>query len=390
MTNYKLKILRNGEPVANYDVAINILDTFEGHYIGQPIAILYLDEDQNRRVILAMGKRDCETEQIEGRNYGPEFYDIINDDLNEQTFKYISVYPLDTPIKSSVGGIDEGITLYDLLHETNGDISRIFDLMFFGEATIHPVVRDPSIVTFNYHGEEEITVNEAPREEDFTYELDRGFVSYGKDSNEQIVENVPYAGTAQSHIIILDMNENELYEEPTVGDYIYRLITEFDPGDITPLNNDGSVYRAPYPGGVYYKDVIVHIVQGVYVGIIDIDTINSRYNYTLQENVDYALENDLLDSFPSSGKYILNGNNKWGLIMILSPQSASCKFNGDTERIQTFTKIIDECTIGGLNYNVYVNVKAKSDYDSKNELFDDLTYYSNNPSYFYEITETDE
>lgn len=390
MTNYKLKILRNGEPVANYDVAINILNTFEGHYIGQPIAILYFDEEQNRRVILAMGRRDCETEQIEGRNYGPEFYDIINDKLEEVTFKYISSYPLTTVIKSSVGGISEGITLFDLLHETNGDISRILDMMFFEDATIHPVVRDPEITSFTYRGQEEVTLDYVPRIEDFTYELDYGFVSYGKNELEEIVTDVEYAGASEEEILILDINENELLEPPTLGDYIYRLRVTFDEGTITPLNSDGTVFKTPYPGGVYYKDVLVHIVQSIYVGLVDVDAIENIYNDygspTSEQAIQYCLDNNLLHNFPSSTLYKLTGNDKWGMLLILTPQSCSCKYNGDTELAHKFGFNRSVIEINDIVYNAFYsnNVWFTS---TRVQVLDSLIYYSSDESYFYEITE---
>ena len=386
MVNYKLKILRNGEPVADYNTAINILNDFEGHYVGQPIAIVYLDEEQNRKLLLAIGKRDCENDQIAGRNHGPEFYEIIND-IEEFIFQYESEFPLNTRITSDIGGVKAGTTLVSLLNETdNGDISRILDLMFFGSSVIHPTIVDPSIVAFTYNGETEITVSTLPDVNDFYKETDRGSVSYGK-IGDIYVENVPFSGEVSTDIEILDINGNPLLEIPSAGDFIYRLYATFEDGEVTPMNSNNTVFCDPWEEQTMTKDIIVHVVQPLYTGIVDIDTVVylQGSEMSMQEMIEYLISNEILHSFLSSNNYILKGNNEWGLITILSPSGCSCKYQGDTEVAQHFESY-GTCIIDDITYNIYANVEGSN----ITEILDDLTYYSNDASYFYEISRKDE
>lgn len=130
MKSYKLKILRNDDPVTSRDAAIEILNNYEDHHVGQPISIVYL-KDNERNVLFAIGKRDSENEQIDGRNHGEEFYDIIGD-YNQIDFVYKSNYPADSEIRSDVGEIKQGTTIYEIINSTGGDISNLIDALFFG------------------------------------------------------------------------------------------------------------------------------------------------------------------------------------------------------------------------------------------------------------------
>ena len=78
MTEYQLQILRNAAVMANYDTAMAVLNSYQYHHVGQPLAVRYYDSDQNVAVLFAIGKKDCE-DVIPGEpNCGPDFYDIIN------------------------------------------------------------------------------------------------------------------------------------------------------------------------------------------------------------------------------------------------------------------------------------------------------------------------
>lgn len=84
MADYQLNISHNN----NYNEidlngAIDILNNYAKHRIGQPIAIAYTDDNGERKLLLAIGKRNY-VDSIDGRSYGPEFYEIINDDDNDQ------------------------------------------------------------------------------------------------------------------------------------------------------------------------------------------------------------------------------------------------------------------------------------------------------------------
>lgn len=387
MTNYKLKILRNGEPVVNYNAAISILDNFKGHYVGQPIAIVYFDDSQNRKLLLAVGKRDCENDQIDGRNYGSEFYEIIN---NPQNFlvHYTSLYPLTTTITNDIGGIEKDTTLASLLNETdNGDISRILDLMFFGSSVVHPTVVDPSIVTFNYNGQTEIYVSVLPDVHDFYIETSRGSVSYGKIGDEY-VENVPFSGTVSTSIEILDTDGNPVLNTSSTGDFIFRLYATFEDGEVTPMNSDNTVFRDPWIEQTMTRDVIVHVVQSIYAGVVDIDTGLTLFRSSMStaQKIEYLINNHIILSFPSANRYNIYGSNQWGFLFILSPYNCSCKFQGDAEIIQHFNVINNAYVIDDIPYKAFFNIYN----DDEVGFLDDMTYYSNDASYFYEISKKDE
>lgn len=78
MTEYQLQILRNAAVMANYDTAMAVLNSYQYHHVGQPLAVRYYDSNQKVAVLFAIGKKDCE-DVIPGEpNCGPDFYDIIN------------------------------------------------------------------------------------------------------------------------------------------------------------------------------------------------------------------------------------------------------------------------------------------------------------------------
>ncbi len=78
MTEYQLQILRNAAVMPNYDTAMAVLNSYQYHHVGQPLAVRYYDSDQKVTVLFAIGKKDCE-DVIPGEpNCGPDFYDIIN------------------------------------------------------------------------------------------------------------------------------------------------------------------------------------------------------------------------------------------------------------------------------------------------------------------------
>lgn len=78
MTEYQLQILRNAAVLPNYDTALAVLNSYQYHRIGQPVAVRYYDADQKIAVLFAIGKKDCEDIVPGEPNCGPEFYDIIN------------------------------------------------------------------------------------------------------------------------------------------------------------------------------------------------------------------------------------------------------------------------------------------------------------------------
>lgn len=81
MAQYKLNISHNDpDKHINYNEAIEMLDNYKFHKVGQPIAVVYYDDNDKRQLMLAVGKMNYN--DIEGKDHGSEFYEIINDGTN--------------------------------------------------------------------------------------------------------------------------------------------------------------------------------------------------------------------------------------------------------------------------------------------------------------------
>ena len=85
MTEYQLQILRNQEVLPNYDTAVAILNAYQYHRVGQPLAVRYYGAGNEIRVLFAIGKKDCEQVEPGQPSTGPLFYDIINRDASAVT-----------------------------------------------------------------------------------------------------------------------------------------------------------------------------------------------------------------------------------------------------------------------------------------------------------------
>lgn len=81
MAQYKLNISHNDpDKHINYNEAIEMLNDYKFHKVGQPIAVVYYDDNNKRQLMLAVGKMNYN--DIEGKDHGSEFYEIINDGTN--------------------------------------------------------------------------------------------------------------------------------------------------------------------------------------------------------------------------------------------------------------------------------------------------------------------
>lgn len=81
---YIFNVLRNEVPVESYDIAINILNSFEKHLIGQPLSILYTNDEGKTAAVFAIGIKNY-TDVATGEPLcGSDFYQIIN----EQNFDF--------------------------------------------------------------------------------------------------------------------------------------------------------------------------------------------------------------------------------------------------------------------------------------------------------------
>lgn len=79
MADYELSILRNTEPIESKELAISVLDSFDNHIIGQPISLLYYNNDNELKVLFAVGKKNAYDIQPGEVNYGRDFYDLIGE-----------------------------------------------------------------------------------------------------------------------------------------------------------------------------------------------------------------------------------------------------------------------------------------------------------------------
>jgi hypothetical protein len=78
MAQYNLNISHNNlNENITYSEAVELLNDYKYHRVGQPIAIIFYDDNNERQLMLAIGKRDY-TDPINGVNSGEDFYEIIN------------------------------------------------------------------------------------------------------------------------------------------------------------------------------------------------------------------------------------------------------------------------------------------------------------------------
>ena len=148
MTEYELNILRSNQVLDSLDKAINVLDNYKHHSLGQPIALLYRDSDiasgvGSVKLLLAIGKKEGGGDS--------SYYEVINTNASiTSNSKYISNYDPSSKIINSVGGVVQDTTLLDLYKQTNnGDISRLFDYIFFNPVENNSI----SIKEYDYYND---------------------------------------------------------------------------------------------------------------------------------------------------------------------------------------------------------------------------------------------
>lgn len=76
MEEYSLKLLRSSEILENRAAAIDLLNAYNRHAIGQPVMLYYKDTDNSVKALFAVGKKNYN--ETTGTDHGPDFYDIIN------------------------------------------------------------------------------------------------------------------------------------------------------------------------------------------------------------------------------------------------------------------------------------------------------------------------
>lgn len=102
MADYSLNILRNETPIESKEAAIVVLDQFEDHMIGQPISLLYYNDNQEVRILFAIGKKNASDVQAGGEKCGPDFYDIIGESSGQvfwEEFQNTEIVPTTDPLR---------------------------------------------------------------------------------------------------------------------------------------------------------------------------------------------------------------------------------------------------------------------------------------------------
>lgn len=78
MQEYKVKLLHSTDVLDSREIAMQLLNSYEHHLVGQPVVLYYKDANNGKtNVLFAVGKRNHDN-TLNGRHSGPEFYDIIN------------------------------------------------------------------------------------------------------------------------------------------------------------------------------------------------------------------------------------------------------------------------------------------------------------------------
>jgi hypothetical protein len=136
MAQYNLNISHNNlNENITYSEAINLLNEYEYHRVGQPIAIVYYDENNERQLMLAIGKRDY-TDPIGGKSKGEGFYELINkNELADGNSHFMVIKNGDVYIR--------GIDSTDSIH----------DYKILNRKCIIEQVEDTDIVTMGYLSE---------------------------------------------------------------------------------------------------------------------------------------------------------------------------------------------------------------------------------------------
>lgn len=87
MFEYQLQFLRTNDPFSSKEEAIQFLNSYKYHLIGQPICVYYTSDATSEVLsLLAVGRKNGE-----GVFNGKEYYDIINS-TNVQEVRPESLY----------------------------------------------------------------------------------------------------------------------------------------------------------------------------------------------------------------------------------------------------------------------------------------------------------
>lgn len=375
MTEYELNILRSDQVLDSLDIAINVLDSYKHHSLGQPIALLYKSSDSTDRrekikLVLAIGKKEGGGDS--------SYYEIINTDaVVESNQRYISDYDLTDKTYESVGGILKGTTLRDIYERTNnGNINKLFDCIFFRDRAVLPTVTNPNIEDFyieGHQGSTTVELKEVPQKNSLKYIISRGNVSHGTKG-----DNKPYAGEYKVFIKVYDETEELVRWDDILPGYSYtiRLYVVFNIGDNIPLDGDDVESGSVCTITLLYKDLNIKIQDNMftYAGMIYDETVGIKTkvwsSLTLEQKEDivrslintpeykYTIP-QLVNKITVTGKGTINDalTNK-GRLVVLVPKSLQSKLVVEQNRAGVYVPwVMDvsmDINIEGIDYVAYM------------------------------------
>lgn len=376
MTEYELNILRSEQVLDSLDIAINVLNNFEHHSIGQPISLLYKDIDSDGdevvKLLLAVGKK------VGGGD--SSYYEIINRDVSSAVTtdsRYVSRHELTEKTYADVGAVFKGTTLEDIYKNTNnGNISKLFDYIFFRPTAVLPTVTNPYIVDFylkDHQGEESVKIKEVPLKEDFIVDVSRGSVSHGTDGDD-----APYSGTYETMLKLQDSNGDEVNWSSLIngGSYKVTVYVIFNIGTNQPLDSDDKPYGSVCTVTYLYKSMNITIEDNLfgYAGMVYDEAVGfktkiwSSLTSVQRESVVKSLINtseykysitQLTNKVMVSGKGTIDDatSNK-GRLVVLVPKALQSKLVVEQNRAGVFVPwVMDvsmDVVIDEVEYTAYM------------------------------------
>ena len=129
MAQYNLNISHNDlNENIKYDDAIKLLNEYKHHRVGQPLAVIYYNDLNERQLMLAIGKQNGN-----GKYNGEDFYELINKkDLSDDNSHFMVIKNDEVYIR----GIDSN--------------KSIHDYKILNKKCIENIVEDTDIVTAGY------------------------------------------------------------------------------------------------------------------------------------------------------------------------------------------------------------------------------------------------
>ena len=292
---YIFNVLRNEKPVDSYDSAINVLNNFDKHLIGQPLSILYNDDNGKIQTVFAIGLKNY-TDVADGElTYGKDFYQIINEKTFDFFWKYYSNGELTTSkeviniIKSdsiddealqderNIVFTNDSIYVGGKLYGSNLLNNLIFDSVEFeGDATFETVY-SALIDKINNIKSKWVSVDDLITQEVI-------------EEDNKIVIDTP---DDENNIQFVKLDKSEYDKIENKYNYIYKANSELKKGENVILNREAVYVGDTLIGDAYVSNerldaVIPKEVGGIKAGQT-LEDIYKSTNGSISKVLDYIL-----------------------------------------------------------------------------------------------------